>query len=58
VHGVEEPHGESELVRRGSRLERLDCGWAAARRPRERRVAGDRRVVRGDAIGVGRDESL
>ncbi len=56
MHGVEELHGESEHVRFGGSLERIDRGETAAGRPGEPGMAGDRRVVRCDAVGVRSDD--
>jgi hypothetical protein len=56
MHGVEEAHGESELVRCGSSLERIDRGEAATRRLGEPAMARDSRVVRGNPMGVRRDD--
>ena len=56
MHGVEELQGEGEHVGLGSDLEGVERREAATRCPGEPRMAGDRGVVRGDAIGVRGDD--
>jgi hypothetical protein len=56
MHGVEQPHGESEHVCLGGGVERVDRRETAARGPGKPGMGSHRRVVRGNAIGVGSDD--
>jgi hypothetical protein len=56
VDGVEEPHGERELIRGGRFLQRVDRDQAAARCSGEPGMCRDGGIVRSDAMGVRGDD--